>query len=92
VRSPSLLQVGDSNRSYTVELACMTPIEAQQQQALDWLRRELPRRTRVNLRPIANRDGILLARVQKLSADLDVSQGLIEAGYAEPQSEPTACR
>lgn len=92
VRSPSLLQVGDGNRSYTVELACMAPIESQRDQALVWLRQQLPRRSRVNLRPIGNRDGILLARVQKLAANEDLSRGLIAAGFAEPLGEPAACR
>ncbi len=92
VRSPSLLQVGDGNRSYTVELACITPIESQRDQALVWLRQQLPRRSRVNLRPIGNHDGILLARVQKLGAPQDVSSGLLEAGFAESLSEPAACQ
>lgn len=92
VRSPSLLQVGDSNRSYTVELACMTPIESERDQALSWLRQQLPRRSRVNLRPIGNHDGILLARVQKLGADQDLSSSLIRMGYAETLNEPSACR
>ena len=64
VRSATLLQVGDSNRTYTVELACLAVAPEQQQQALAWLRRELPRRSRVNLRPLGSHDGILLARVQ----------------------------
>lgn len=92
VRSPSLLQVGDSNRNYTVELACMTPLEAQRNQALAWLRQQLPRRSRVNLRPIGNHDGVLLARVQKLGVAQDVSSGLIEAGLADPLLDPAACR
>lgn len=92
VRSATLLQVGDSNRSYTVELACMAPIESERDQALAWLRQQLPRRTRVNLRPIGNHDGILVARVQKLGADQDLSSGLIEIGYAERLTEPAACR
>ena len=92
VRSPSLLQVGDGNRSYTVELACMAPIEGERDQALVWLRQQLPRRSRVNLRPIGNHDGILVARVQKLGASEDVSHGLIAAGFADPLTEPLACR
>ena len=91
VRSPSLLQVGDSNRTYTVELACMATIEGERDQALAWLRQQLPRRSRVNLRPIGNHDGILVARVQKLGAPDDVSRGLIAAGFAEPVVEPAAC-
>lgn len=91
VRGVDLLQVGDSNRNYTVELACMTPHAGERDEALVWLRQQLPRRSRVNLRPIANRDGILVARVQKLGAETDISRGLIAAGYAEPLSEPAAC-
>ena len=48
-----------------------------------------PRETRVTA---GNRDGILLARVQKLGASADVSRGLIAAGFAEPLIEPMACR
>lgn len=91
VRSASLLQIGDSNRSYTVELACMTPIAGQEPQAISWLRQQLPRRSRVNLRPLGNRDGILLARVQKIGTPEDVSSGLIQAGLARPLREPPAC-
>jgi len=92
VRGPDLLQVGDGNRSYTVELACINPIEGERDQALAWLRQQLPRRSRVNLRPIANRDGTLVARVQKLGAEQDISAGLIAAGYADPLNDPSACR
>ena len=91
VRGADLLQVGDSNRSYSVELACMTPLEGSREQAVAWLRQQLPRRSRVNLRPIANRDGTLVARVQKLGAEQDISAGLVAAGLAEPLNEPGAC-
>ena len=88
VRNATLLQVGDSNRSYSVELACLAVEPDQQQPAIDWLRQQLPRRSRVNLRPMGNHDGILLARVQKLGTETDISSGLISAGLA---SLPPAC-
>ena len=91
VRSASLLLVGDSNRTYTVELACIRSSIEQQPQALDWLRQQLPRRSRVNLRPLGNRDGVLLVRVQKLGAPGDLSQGLIEAGLAQATDQPSGC-
>ena len=87
VRSGSLLQVGDHNRSYTVELACLRIPAEDDGAAAAWLRRELPRRTRVNLRPLGNQDGTLQARVQRLGsgdgAALDLGDGLIAAGLAE---------
>jgi hypothetical protein len=92
VRNATLLQVGDSNRSYTVELACIQVAPEQEQQAVAWLRQQLPRRTRVNLRPLGSHDGILLARVQKLGEASDLGTGLIAAGVATtPDPLTTNC-
>ena len=91
VRTATLLQVGDSNRSYTVELACLSVAPEQQQQALAWLRRELPRRSRVNLRPLGSHDGILLAKVQKLGSANDLASGLIAAGQGSNQPDAPGC-
>jgi hypothetical protein len=87
VRSGTLLQVGDHNRTYSVELACVAVAADQQPAAAAWLRQQLPRRTRVNLRPLGNRDGLLLARVQRLDGggeapQLDLGAGLVDAGLA----------
>jgi endonuclease YncB( thermonuclease family) len=88
VRGATVLQLGDQNRSYTVELACIAVPEAQQDQALVWLRQALPRHTRVNLRPMGQNQGVLLARVQKIGSADDVGAGLIAAGLA--QTDATA--
>lgn len=90
VRGGKLLQVGDHNRNYSVELACLTLPADAEPAASAWLRQELPRRTRVNLRPLGNREGTLVARVQRLAADgtaHDLSDGLIKAGLASALSE-----
>ena len=86
VRSGTLLQVGDHNRTYTVELACLTVPTADEQAAVDWLRNSLPRRTKVNLRPVGNENGVLLAHVQPLSGS-DLGNGLIDAGLASPRPD-----
>lgn len=86
VRGATLLQLGDQNRSYTVQLACIVVPEAQQGEAVDWLRQAAPRRTRVNLRPMGQNQGVLLARVQTLSASAgttDLASGLVAAGLAQ---------
>ena len=94
VRSGSLLQVGDHNRTYSVELACLAIAPDQNEAAAAWLRRELPRRTRVNLRPVGNQDGTLQARVQRLgsgdAAARDLGDGLIAAGLAAPLADCAA--
>ncbi len=87
VRGPSLLQLGDQNRSYTVQLACIAVAEPERDEALQWLRRQVPRHTRVNLRPMGQSQGVLLAGVQVISTGEDLAGGLIAAGLAEP--DPT---
>ena len=87
VRSGQLLQVGDHNRTYTVELACVAIPSGGEQAATDWLRASLPRRTKVNLRPVGNDDGTLVARVQRLgpasnASSMDLGEGLVAAGLA----------
>ena len=82
VRSATLLQIGDGNRSFPVELACVAVSAEQEQPAVAWLRQQLPRRRRVNLRPLGSHDGILQARVRRLDADTDLGSGLIANGYA----------
>ncbi|HGY5547320.1 MAG: nuclease [Prochlorococcus sp.] len=80
VSSSSLLQVGDHNRTYTVRLACLEVDSSNELEAMAWLKSELPRRRRVNLRPEGASDGVLLARVSSIGSDVDLSAGLANAG------------
>lgn len=96
VRSATLLQIGDGNRSYPVRLACLEVAPEDQEQAQQWLRSRLPRQTRVNLRPIGALDGTLVARVTPLPragrpasatqapVGSDLTAGLIAAQLASP--------
>ena len=49
VRSSSLLQIGDRNRNYTVQLACLEVNPADEQAALDWLKHALPRLSLIHI-------------------------------------------
>ena len=92
VRGPSLLQLGDGNRSYAVELACVHVPPDSQQQAMAWLRQQLPRHSRVNLRPLGQSQGVLLARISRLGegAPQDLADAMVGTGLAEPQPCPQA--
>ena len=82
VRGPTTVEVGDRNRTLTVELACLEVEVEDAASATAWLREALPRRTRVNLRPLGERQGRLVARVQRLDHGEDAADGLIAAGLA----------
>ncbi len=92
VRGPTLLQLGDGNRSYTVQLGCLQVPPAGQQAATEWLRQTLPRRSRVNLRPLGQREGVLLARITLLDGGTpkDLASAMIDAGLAESVPCPQA--
>jgi len=82
VRSSTLLQIGDRNRNYSVRLACVAVDPVNEEAAVDLLKKAVPRRKRVNLRPEGNEDGVLIARVTPLDADQDLGLSLVTSGLA----------
>ena len=90
VRSGTVLQLGDGNRNYTVRVACLKVTTEANAEAVAWLRQQLPRRRRVNLRPVGSEDGILVARVSRLENGTN-SQARPTSPSANASS-PTAAR
>jgi len=86
VSGPDRLLIGDRNRSALVQLGCMAVTPGSEAAAQAWLRLRLPRRTRVNLRPLSEGDGgVLVARVSGLDRNTgDLAEGLVAAGLASP--------
>ena len=82
VRSSTLLQIGDRNRNYSVRLACIAVDPVDEEAAVDLLKKAVPRRKRVNLRPEGNEEGVLIARVTPLDADQDLGMSLVSNGLA----------
>ena len=83
VRSSTLLQLGDQNRSYSVQIACLNVESSQENEAIKFLRSELPRKTKVNLLPKGSKDGILIARVNILPKGDVVTELIISAGFGK---------
>ena len=83
VSSSSILLIGDHNRNYTVKIACTEISPDLEEISLEWLRKELPRHTKVNLKPKGSVDGILLAKVIPLNSDLDIAEKYINEGFAK---------
>ena len=84
VRSGTLLQIGDRNRTYSVQLACVVVDPDDDAAAVDWIRKQLPRRSKVNLRPTGRADGVLIARINHLDGQTnhDLGAELIASGLA----------
>lgn len=85
VTGPDRLLIGDRNRTTAVRLGCVAVEPQRAGEATALLRQLLPRRRRVNLRPMGVRDGELLARIQPIDPEGDdLAEALVAAGLAQP--------
>ena len=82
VSSSSVLLIGDHNRTYTVKIACAGIIPELEEKSVDWLRKELPRHTKVNIKPKGSKNGVLVAKIISLNSDIDISEKYINEGFA----------
>jgi len=82
VSSSSILLIGDNNRTYTVKIACTEISPDLEEISLEWLKKQLPRHTKVNLKPKGSIDGILIAKVIPFNSDIDITEKYINEGLA----------
>ena len=82
VSSSSVLLIGDNNRTYTVKIACTEISPDLEERSIDWLKKQLPRHTKVNLRPKASVDGVLVAKVIPFNSNIDITDKYIKEGLA----------
>ena len=83
VQSSSLLRIGDQNRTYTVKLSCLEVDELNEVDAFEFLKSNLPRRTKVNLFPQGVKEGILLAKVVPIKTQIDLGEEISKQGFGE---------
>ena len=82
VSSSSVLLIGDHNRTYTVRLACTEISPDLEERSVNWLRKQLPRHTKVNLKPKGADDGVLVAKVIPFDSNIDITEKYINEGLA----------
>ena len=83
VTSSSVLLIGDNNRTYTVKIACTEISPDLEEESVNWLKKELPRHTKVNLKPKGSYDGVLVAKVIPINSNVDISEKYINEGFAK---------
>tara|TARA_B100000700_G_scaffold31344_1_gene30062 strand:+ start:436 stop:783 length:348 start_codon:yes stop_codon:yes gene_type:complete len=82
VSSSSILLIGDNNRTYTVRIACTEISPDLEEKAVTWLKKQLPRHTKVNLKPKGSSDGVLVAKVITFKNNIDITEKYINEGLA----------
>ena len=83
VSTSSVLLIGDNNRTYTVKIACTEISPDLEEKSVKWLKKQLPRHTKVNLKPKGSIDGVLVARVITFNSNIDISQKYVNEGLAK---------
>ena len=87
IKDSSTIRIGDQNRTYTVRLSCIKVDPQNEKDAIQWLRNNLPRRSKVNLQPQGYEDGVLIARVISKGSDYDFGNELVSQGIARLDCE-----
>ena len=82
VSSSSVLLIGDNNRTYTVKIACTEIRPDLEEKSVIWLKKQLPRHTKVNLKPKGSHDGVLVARIIPFKSNVDLTERYINEGLA----------
>ena len=82
VSSSSLLLIGDNNRTYTVKIACVEIRPDLEETSINWLKKQLPRHMKVNLKPKGSLDGALVAKIIPFNSSIDITEQYINEGLA----------
>ena len=78
INNSSNILVGDQNRDLSIKLFCVDINDLEDEEiAINLLKREFPRGTKVKIKPMGFKDNILVARVFNISETKEMSELLI---------------
>ena len=78
IRNSNTILVGDQNRNLTIELFCVDVNENDELEAINILKSEFPRGTKVKIKPFGLKENVLLAKVFSTKGNKDMADLLIE--------------
>ena len=77
INTSSNILVGDQNRNLSIKLFCVDIKDNDEQIAINLLRKEFPRGTKVKVKPIGFKENILVAKVFDINETKEMSKLLI---------------
>ncbi len=81
ITNSSTLRIGDNNRDYKVKICCINIDPSKEKEAEFWLKKKLPRHSKVNLFPKDYEDGLLISEVVKLKTGENIASSMLELGF-----------
>ena len=83
INTSSSILVGDQNRNLSIKLFCVDIKDNDEQIAINLLRKEFPRGTKVKVKPIGFKENILVAKVFDINETKEMSDLLIKEGLTK---------
>ena len=78
IKNSNIVLVGDQNRNLSIKLFCVDINDEEDEQiAINILKREFPRGSKVKIKPIGFKDNILVAKVFNIRETKEMSELLI---------------
>ena len=77
INSSSSILVGDQNRNLSIELFCVDINDNDEQVAINLLKKEFPRGSKVKIKPIGFKENILVAKVFNINETKEMSELLM---------------
>ena len=77
IKSSNTILVGDQNRNLTIELFCVDVNENIEPEAINLLKSEFPRGSKVKIKPFGFKENVLLAKVFKIKGNKEMTELLV---------------
>ena len=77
IKSSNIILVGDQNRNLTIELFCVDVNENDEFKAINLLKNEFPRGSKVKIKPFGFKENLLLAKVFNIKGTKEMTELLV---------------
>ena len=77
IKNSNTILVGDQNRNLTIELFCVDVNENDEFEAINLLKTEFPRGSKVKIKPFGFKENILLAKVFNIEGTKEMTELLV---------------
>ena len=77
IKSSNTILVGDQNRNLTIKLYCVNVNKNDEFEAINLLKREFPRGSKVKIKPFGFKENILLAKVFNIKGTKEMTELLV---------------
>ncbi len=83
INSSNTILVGDQNRNLQIRLFCVDINDEDEQEALNLLKKEFPRGSKVKIKPMGFKENLLLAKVSSIDENKSMSGLLITSNLTK---------